>query len=539
MEIFVDLETTGLDPRISHVTTRIISIDGEVFDVFMDGAEEPLSILESRTGETFVAHNAQFDLDFLAENFGYEHEGPIFDTMVAWQMIENGRGVPANLQHVAKSILGVELDKTYQKVDWSAPFLEPDAFKYAAEDTRILQSLHPILERGLRDARLDKLFQLEMILLKTLVASKQRGVRINSEAARLLSKSLHDETEGAIAKLETKGLGINIRSPSQVAEYFKLPDAQEDTMREAYKNSSNPLLGEVMDIRKKLKKKSTVDKQLLDRIAYDGRIHPSLLQTFTQTGRLSSREPNLQNQDRGKDIRGLFVPEDGYKFIIADYSQLELRLAALLSKDDAMLGAYRAGRDLHKETQLRIFGEPATAEEEKTTRTLSKNINFAFVFGGGHKQLPPFAAKQGVEIDEATAKEYHKEFHAAYPILSRYHRRVGTSKDQYVYSILGRRRWIEPGEMYSTRINTAVQASAADGMKLTMVDLHKNHGLLPVLSIHDEVIVEVPENQAEDALDIVVKMMINCMYRATKQSVTKPTVAVEVEGGIADSWAEK
>lgn len=534
MTIFVDLETTGLNPRTPHVTTRIISIDGEVYDVFMGEGDEALEILESRTGETFVAHNAQFDLDFLAENFGYEHQGPIFDTMVAWQMVENGRGVPANLGYVSEHLIGQKLNKTYQKIDWSAPFLEPDAFKYAAEDTIVLREIHRVLEGALSKSNLRELFNLEMLLLKTLLAAKRRGVRIDAEAARLLSKTLHHETEGAITELKNKGLRINPRSPGQVAEYFGIPNAEEDTMREVVKKTGNPLMKELMEVRKKLKKKSTVDKQLLGMLAYDGRIHPSLLQTFTQTGRLSSREPNLQNQDRGADIRGLFVPEDGYKFIIADYSQLELRLAALLSKDQAMLGAYRAGRDLHSETCQRIFGE-----ENKTTRTLSKNINFAFVFGGGHKQLPRFAAKQDIEIDEQTAKAYHKEFHAAYPTLSKYHRRVGTSKEEFVYSIKGRRRWIEPGEMYSTRINTAVQASAADGMKLTMVELHKNYGLLPILSIHDEVIVEVPENQAEDALDIVVKMMINCMMRATKQQNSKPIVDIEVEGGIVDSWSEK
>jgi DNA polymerase-1 len=288
-----------------------------------------------------------------------------------------------------------------------------------------------------------------------------------------------------------------------------------------------------MQIKKLLKKASSVEKQLLDRVRSDGRIHPTFGQTFTETGRLNSREPNLQNQDRGADVRGLFVPAPGHKFIIADYSQLELRLAALLSGDDAMLGAYRDGRDLHSETCARIFGK-----ENKKTRTLSKNINFGLVFGGGHNTLVKFAYKQGVVIPEKDALEYKAAFRDAYPGLLKWQRRQGDVRRPEVTSVLGRRRYVTPGEGYCLRVNHPVQATAADGMKLAMVELHRQ-GITPLLSVHDEVVVEAPERDAEEVQRLIVDTLVNSMYRASEQDDDWPTVPIEVEAGIADDWSEK
>lgn len=539
--MYVDLETTGLDPRLPDVDIRLISLNGQVFDLYMGEGERARRELESRKDELFVAHNAQFDLDFL-EEWGYHHDGPIFDTMVAWQMLmagrrdATGRTESAALGNVMKKLFDIEMDKTYQKIDWSAMFLEPAAFEYAANDTIELVKLHEKLEQGLKIAGLSKMFKLEMQLLPVLLAAKRKGVYLDRVRALRVMDVNRRRAEQIASHLPAR---VNPRAPVQVASYLGLPDSTEDTLREFVKKTDNVDAKRIMHVRKRLKKASTIEKQLLNRVRSDGRIHPTFKQTFTETGRLSASEPNLQNQDRGSDVRGLFKPEQGYRFVISDYSQLELRLAAYFSGDEAMLGAYAAGRDLHEETMLRIFGEQKDKDAQKKARTLSKNINFGLVFGGGHNTLVKFAAKNGVEIDEATAKEYRDAFREAYPTLYKWQQREGSVPTEYLRTALGRRRYIPVGEGYCTRINNVVQGSAADGMKLALVILYRKHGVLPVLNVHDEVVVECLEDEAQWTLETVKSVMENAMYRATKQNPENPVVRIVAEAEIAKSWAEK
>lgn len=567
MYTYVDCETTGLDTRLDKL--RIVAIDGSVYDVWkFDERQQAIERLVdyNNSGYTFVAHNAQFDLDFIQEHMDVHWTSPVYDTMVAYQVINSGRRTPegkpwsASLANIAKHLLNVEMDKTYQKQPWDGN-VDSEMLKYAAEDTLILEPLVKELNAGLRKANLERIFALEMKLLPVLLASKQRGVLVDKKALEALIRKEGKEANRIETKLpmidmtpqeapiDTMALfdttpkhwrvRLNPRSSQQVVGYFSLPDATEDTLREYIKRTDNDVAKNVRDVKKHLKKASSLQKQLHDRIRYDDRIHPSFFQTFTETGRLSSREPNLQNQDRGSDVRGLFVPGPDSRFVISDYSQLELRLAAYFSGDKNMLTAYREGRDLHEETQLRIFGAPKSKDEGKRTRTLSKNINFGLVFGGGHGTLVKFAARSGVEISETDAREYKAAFQEAYPQLVRWQQRQGATNQEYVYTNLGRRRYITPGEGYCTRINNVVQGSAADGMKIAMVYLYYQDGILPLLNVHDEIVVECSTQEAEWTLAKVQHRMIECMYKATKQNPTNPVVEIAVEAEIAKSWSEK
>jgi len=566
---YVDTETTGLDPR--NTLLRIVTVNGRAFDVWDDiQKEEAAEMLADGVHKTFVAHNAQFDLDFLAEHMGYEHQGPVFDTMVAYQVLTcgmrvNGKPKSAGLGNVAREVLGVEMDKSFQKYRWDG-HIDADMYRYAEEDTRILFNLHKALEKGLRNSNLYKIFQLEMKLLPVLLHSKRRGIYVDRKTAENLVRSLRVEAKQLEGKLpyvevprsEAPNFGrdsqvglfqveetlkqerLNVRSPAMVSRYFGIEDAQEDTLRAFELQTGNEVASDVRRIKKLGKKASSLKKQILDRIAYDGRIHPSFHQTFTETGRLSSREPNLQNQDRSDDVRGLFMPAPGNKFVIADYSQLELRLAAYFSGDETMVQAYRAGEaDLHTETQHRIFGKPTSKAEDKKTRTLSKNINFGLVFGGGHNTLIKFAFKQGVIISEADAIQYRDAFRATYPGLYEWQKREGNTKPESVRTALGRRRFITPGDGYCTRINNKVQGSAADGMKLAMVLLFHEHNIQPLLNVHDEVVIECMEDEAEWAAQTVSEVMANAMYRATKMDALNPRVPIRAEVEVANSWADK
>lgn len=518
--------------------------------------------LEKYSDEVFVAHNAQFDLDFLAEHLDYHHKGTYFDTMVAYQMIMNGKlrygdgetakldDVIVKMANVVPQLKGVTLDKTYQKPEWyEDPHFggeEEQVLQYAAEDTAVLELIHPVLEKKLKQANLYHIFRLEMMVLPILVEATRKGVYFREKAAADLAKKLESEVywlEEYVLKPMVPEEWVddfNPRSPKTISQYFKLPDAQEDTLREFVKKTKDPLAEGVMEMKKRQKKQSSIEKQLIQRVAYDGRIHPRFNQTGTETGRFSSSGPNLQNQDRGADVRGLFVPSEGMRFVIADYSQLELRLAAFFSRDEVMLEAYQNGRDLHTETQTRIFGDPTAMDPEtkKKTRTLSKNINFGLVFGGGHNTLIKFAAKSGVEIDEDTAIEYKEAFRETYPGLYRWQRKQGDTRPATVTTVKGRRRFIESGKAYCTRINHPVQGSAADGMKSALLRVYRS-GILPLLNVHDELVCEVPADTAEQDAQTVIDCMVQGMYSATEMDPDDPVVPIVVEGGAADSWAEK
>jgi DNA polymerase-1 len=212
---------------------------------------------------------------------------------------------------------------------------------------------------------------------------------------------------------------------------------------------------------------------------------------------------------------------------------LEVRIAAMLAREDKMLEVLWEGRDLHSETCARIFGE-----ENKTTRTLSKNILFGSLFGGGFNTVIRFAAKSGVELSEKEAKQFQKQLFEAYPKLKAWHHRAGDVSKEYVYSLRGRRRYIPKGDGYCTRINHPVQSSAADGQKLSMIELARK-GYSVVGNIHDEILVEVPSEKAQDALSDVETVMVDSMYRATDQKAKSPVVPIVVEAGIASDWSEK
>lgn len=531
--IAVDIETTGLDARNNDV--RVVSIDGDVYDLWEGDyvKDEVLARLDSEA--TFLAHNAVFDLDFLQENLGYVHEGPIFDTLVAYQILSagkrytNGQRVSAGLGQLCKVFLGIELDKSQQAGGWGGMFLTENQLHYAAQDTAVLHPLYEELNTLLDRHKLRNIFDLEMQLLPVLLQMKRKGVNVDYERADALMQQLEKEAEHQ--QLYDLPYNLNARSSQQITAYFGIDNAQEDKLRELA--PKNPTAAKVMEIKKKRKKASSIKKQIIGHKGIDGRVHPSYPQTFTETGRLSSRDPNAQNVDAGKDVRSLFVPSEGNKMVIADYAQLEVRLAAFFAGEESMLRAFWDGEDFHSKTCASIFGE-----ETKKTRTLSKNILFASLFGGGYKNIIKFAAKSGVEISDSEAYEFQQAFFATYPLLRKWHQKQGDTKTGAVYTELGRRCYVETGEGYSKRINHVVQGSAADGMKIALIKLAR-HGKIPVLTVHDEVVLDVPVQEADDVARVLRHDMILGMYEATRQDPANPTVPIEVDVDVANNWSEK
>lgn len=536
MTMYLDIETSSLSPYEWHSDVRIISIDGKrIYDLWEeDQREEALEEIWARKEEKMVGHNLGFDLIWLWEKLGYWHDGPVFDTMVAYQILTNGRyGLSAGLAAVQSHLFQTKMDKSEQKGGWDAMLLTDAKLEYARMDTEVIQPIHEKLELNLQKQGLKHIMDLEMNLLPVLTAMKAKGIHVDTSEVHALMASLEKQQQALMYELP---MGLNPRSNEQVKAWFGLEDAKEDTLR-PHVEAGDEEAKKVADYKKIAKKKSSVWKQILGNIKRDGRIHGDFTQTMTDTGRLSSKSPNMQNQGSTTDIRSLFTAEPGNKLVVADYSGLELRLAALISREEVMLDAFRNGRDLHDELRKAVLGEADTKDQAKKLRTLAKNIGFGYVFGSGPGTLVQIASKMGNNIKEEDAKRYHDLYHDTYPTLSRYQKRIGTSDHKYVYSLLGRRRYIEPKKAYSTRINTPVQASAADGMKIAMVEMYRK-GYTPILSIHDELVLEVPEEDAPLALEVLCDTMISAMYEATKQDPSQPTVPIEVEGAIGGNWSE-
>jgi DNA polymerase-1 len=281
-----------------------------------------------------------------------------------------------------------------------------------------------------------------------------------------------------------------------------------------------------------------------DYVAADGRVRPTLNPLATDSGRFSCSEPNLQqvpNERTAPGMRACFRPEPGYRFVIADYAQIELRVAAQLAPCDALRGVFQRGGDPHRATASTLTGKSAE-EITKHERQLAKAINFGFLFGMGARRFRGYArSSYGVELTEEESEGARAAFFRTYPGLAAWHRRVGAlgrrGTDVTVTTALGRRKRFDAGAFsYSAALNIPVQGTAADGFKRAMVELH---ALLPelgargVLVVHDEYIAEVPELHAEEACRSIASAMESAM------SSVVPDVPIEVEAVVAESWSDK
>jgi DNA polymerase I-like protein with 3'-5' exonuclease and polymerase domains len=261
-----------------------------------------------------------------------------------------------------------------------------------------------------------------------------------------------------------------------------------------------------------------------------------------QTGRFSSSDPNLQNVGRG-ELRACFVPAPGCALVIADYSQIELRVVAAVAKETKMLAAYASGADLHKQTASLVLGKPLD-QVTKDDRQLAKAVNFGLIYGQSSSGLVKYAeASYGVKITEREATEFRDRFFKAYPNLKAWHDRKWRRAKQAateVRTVTGRRRLLptEPDrewQRFTGLVNTPVQGGAADGMKLAMIELAKclPEGARIVSTVHDELLIEVPRALAEQVKD----MVRDCMVRAMAKLF--PQVSIEADVKVASNWGEK
>ena len=561
--IAFDTETTGLSPEVGGLRLLQFAAEGcpvVVVDYWQldDTAKAQLSDLFAQPEVEWFAHNAVFDLGWLQEH-GIYPKGAVFCTMLASRLLENGiPNVRHGLAHAAKRYLDVEVSKEEQRSDWSAPQLSESQMTYAADDVRILLRMVSVLKERLKVARLEAAWTLECKCLAPIAHMQRCGLPFNrqkleelrtsyeeaierlgaeflvglDEALPLKQRLPRDEdgsfnlrakAEGSV-RLGTKRMpGFNLNSPKQLLDKFTLvlgevpvdeKTGKPSASRQAMRNyaADHKIVQVYLDWKRAEKRRQMV-VSLLEHQSSDGVIHSNYIQLGADTGRMSCREPNLQQVPRDKGFRAAVEAPEGWTFVCADFGQMELRLAAAVSGDATMISAFKQGEDLHTITAAAIYPEPSEDPAElKARRQIAKSANFGLLYGSGAKGLRNYAGAMGITMAIEEAEQIRETFHATYDGIAKWQRSNAVDADRSKGN-----KWAEvriprselrrflPGELnrLTTRCNTPIQGAGAAILKLALGRLWphllssgEDQARLAAV-VHDEVLVLVREGQEE------------------------------------------
>jgi DNA polymerase I-like protein with 3'-5' exonuclease and polymerase domains len=546
----LDIETYGdhlseaLQPHRGEIRLVSVALENEIpvlFNVRALGTDCP-DWAKLFSNRELISHSAQFELRWLFAKFGV-HPSRIFCTYSAARLLSCGeRQLRNDLGSVLERHLNVHLEKAYGTSDWGALMLTDGQLRYAADDVRHLHQLRVQLGLELAAAKLGKIFELEMALLPVTVAIEQAGFASDRQKLEAIRDSANaSASEGPLRALKEKFGFVNFDSPEQLLEKFKsigveLPDTTEDTLIIC----EHPAAKLVLEYRS-LEMQRRQAESYLSEIGSDGRIHAEFLPLGTDTGRFSGRNPNLQNINRGR-LREAFVASDpDHRLVIADYSQIELRAAAYLAKDEKMLCALREGRDLHADTAAVVLRKKPS-DITKDDRQLAKALNFGLLYGLGGKGLCLYAqTNYGIKLSLHKANSVRNRFFEHYAGLAAWHRKAWDNIGSITEgrTLLGRRRLLgsEPKDWhrFQLSINFPVTGSCADGLKLAMICLARElpSGAKIVATVHDELIVDCPEAMAPEVQKVMNKVMIEEMKKVF------PGLPITVDSKICNRWSEK
>jgi DNA polymerase-1 len=540
--IGLDIETTGLNPRTEK--TRLLTLSTPRNTYVVDCFETdptPFYLPMSRTETRLIGHNLAFDLSFL-RTLGFEPE-KVEDTMQLSQLLHAGNGpqVKHALSEVAKRELGLELDKGERRSDWSGKLTRAQ-LEYAAKDSAILHPVYLKLREKIAAADLEKVAEIERRCLPAMVWMRMAGVPFDWEEW----KALAIETQGEACRIAEKmdriapkppgldlGVGWQWSKPEMVKRVFReMGFPIESTGDEVLAQIEHPLAG-------LLRKYRALETRLesyglnWEKYVEDGRIYPDWRQIGPESGRMACREPNAQQIPREKAFRRCVVAPPGRRLVKADYSQIELRIAAKLTNETVMQEAYQNGEDLHILTARRLSGKEEVTPEE---RQKAKSANFGLLYGMSAASYQAYAqANYGVSMTEEEAKGYRDAFFVGYPGLSRWHRSTWRNRPQETRTFAGRRRLFSENAPITEILNTPVQGTGADGLKRSLALLWERSGecpgAFPVLAVHDEIVVECDEGQVDVAGEWLKTAMLDGM-----RALIDP-VPVEVEMSVGRTWA--
>jgi len=567
-----DTESTGLDANLAAIVGLSFAFEkGKAYYVptpaDRDQAQEVINIfkpvLENEQIEK-IGQNIKYDILLLAR-YHVGVKGPIFDTMLAHYLIDpdtrHGMDVLAENYLNYKPLSITELIGSKGKKQGNMRDVELEIIKeYAAEDADITLQLKEIFKPLLEETNtLNLANEVEFPLVYVLSEIERNGVRIDTNALQQFSQNLEIDIRQLEETIyEKAGVNFNIASPKQLGEVLfdklKLDPKAKKTKTGQYKTGEDVLLAlayksdivqDILSFRQLQKLKSTYVDALPGLINPDtGLIHTSYNQAVAATGRLSSTNPNLQNipirTERGREVRKAFIPRHENNVILsADYSQIELRLIAELSKDPNMMEAFTSGHDIHRATAARVYGlelEEVTSDQRRN----AKAVNFGIIYGQS-----AFGLSQSLAIPRKEAAEIIDQYFRQYAGIKKYMSEVldFAKENGYVETILKRRRYLRDinsanmtvrGFAERNAINAPIQGSAADLIKIAMLGIQKEiaeEGLSGkmIMQVHDELVFDVPENEVEIFKEIIQTKMTTAI---------KTEIPLVVEIGQGKNWLE-
>ncbi|MAG88117.1 DNA polymerase I [Zunongwangia profunda] len=566
-----DTETTSLNPLEAELVGIAFSWEaGKAyylpFEEDKEKAQQLIELLrpffESPEIEK-IGQNLKYDIKVL-DKYGIHIEGPTFDTMIAHYLINPD--MRHNMDVLAETYLNytpqpiselIGKKGKNQKSMRDVPLAEQT--EYAAEDADITYQLKEFFEKELDEAKTRKLFnEIEMPLVEVLADMEIEGINLDLDFLKSLSEALDRDIKELEAKIyEAAGEEFKISSPKQLGiilfEKLALVKKPKKTKTGQYSTSEDVLsylapehdiIQHVLDYRGLVKLQNTYVDALPGQVEKTGRVHTDYVQTIAATGRLSSNNPNLQNipirTERGRQVRKAFVPRnEDYVLLAADYSQIELRIIAALSEEETMIKAFKDGEDIHASTASQVFNVPIE-EVTREQRSNAKTVNFGIIYG-----VSAFGLSNQTSLSRAESKELIDTYYKTYPKLSNYIAdQVAYAREHgYVSTILGRRRYLKDinsqnavvrGAAERNAVNAPIQGSAADIIKIAMINIHKKLEeeklqTKMLLQVHDELVFDVYKPE----LDQVKKLIKSEMENAYQLNVP-----LDVDLGVGQDWLE-
>lgn len=555
----VDLETTGLDPHAARI--RLVQLAAEGLPVLVFDAPSFLSdprgmdlLRGLLTGPAVkVFQNAKFDLQFLMA-LGIAPR-PLFDTMLAARLLYlPGMLRRVNLETLAAQYLGETLDKREQKGAWGSETLTDAQIEYAARDAEILLRLRHALLPQIKAAGLVKVAEIEFACVRAIAQMELRGIHLDRRAWHALADRTLRERDVALEALyaytgrpaaqttfwgEDEILGQNFDSNAFVLDLLHrngIP-AQATAKHDLYPYRAHPLVQALTAYRKAAKALSAVLEPVAACVhPATARLHPKYGQIAAYSGRMSCANPNIQQIPRAPAFRACFAAPEGRSLILADYSQIELRVAAQISRDARMLAAYQNGEDLHLLTASLMTGKPMHAVT-KQERQAAKAVNFGLVFGMGAAGLRQYAGQTyGVDMTADQAALFRARFFAAYKGLADWHQRLKDSPPKEGRTLTGRRYAVSKDPSLPEMSNAPVQGTAADIVKKALgllADRLEGTDTWMVGVVHDEILLECPEADGP----AMAALLKDTMEEAANAIL--PLVPASVEAKASANWAEK
>lgn len=567
-----DTETTSLNPLIAELVGIAFSWEaGKGFYVpFPEERENTQELIEQfrpffeaeQIGK--IGQNLKYDIKVLRK-YNVSVKGSLFDTMLAHYLINpdmrHNMDVLAEtyLNYTPVSITELIGKKGKNQLSMREVSLEKQT-EYAVEDADITFQLAKQFAKELEEAKTEELFRnIEIPLVNVLADMELEGINLDKEFLHSLSKDLENDIKNLEVKIYREaGEEFNIASPKQLGDILfnklKLVDKPKKTKTGQYSTAEDVLsyhakehqiIRDVLKYRGLAKLKSTYIDALPEQVEEStGRVHTDYMQTVAATGRLSSNNPNLQNipirTERGRQVRKAFIPrDDNYILLAADYSQIELRIIASLSEETTMIEAFKNGEDIHTSTASKVFNVPLD-EVTRDQRSNAKTVNFGIIYG-----VSAFGLSNQTDLSRTEAKELIDTYYKTYPKLRNYiSDQIDFAREHgYVQTVLGRRRYLKDingsnavvrGAAERNAVNAPIQGSAADIIKIAMINIHKklkegDFKTKMLLQVHDELVFDVFKPELED---------LQVMIRTEMENAYELLVPLDVELGIGENWLE-